>query len=186
MSSNGGASFEIWSLELKACQLQPNGMPCVKTGRGTINRLPAGRPFPSITIERRRVESQPGNDGERVTLTRIDGDPFARTPLAVTAKLGGTHGRGDQTSRAQNIGNCAGTIVGVILERFVTAAIAIPLVAKLVPGPDRAFYRKRSILRRGRFSESKTREVTRHNRSGRRKEIGNCRWNDQYQNRDNR
>jgi len=39
-------------------------------------------------IERRRVESQPGNHGERVTLARVDGDPFARAAFAVPAKLG--------------------------------------------------------------------------------------------------
>ena len=164
---------------------QPNGMPRVKTVRGTINRLPAGRPFAAMAIEWRRVESQPGNDGERVTLARINRDPFAETALAVAAKLCRTHRRADQTSRAQHVGDCAGTIVTVIVKRFVTAAVPVSFMAKLVGGPDRPFYRKRRILRRGRFPESKTPNVTRYNRSGRREKIGNCRWNDHCQNRDN-
>jgi len=173
-------------LGLGASQLQPNGMPCIETARRTINRLPAGRPFAAIAIEWRRVESQPGNDGKRVTLAGIDRDPFARAPLAVAAKLCRTHRRSDQTSCAQHIGNCAGTIISMIAKRFVTAAIAIPLVAKLVSGPNRALYRKRRILRGGSFPESKTRRFTRNKRSGRRKKIGNCRWSDHCQNRDNR
>ena len=40
-------------------------------------------------------------------------------------------------------------------------------MAKLVGRPDRAFYRKRRILRRGGFPESKTRRFTRNDRSGR-------------------
>lgn len=167
-------------------QSQSNRMPRVKTARRTVNRLPAGRPFAAIAIEWRRVESQPGNDGERVTFARIDRDPFSRAPFAVAAKLRRTDRRGDQTSRAQHVGDCAGTIVSMIVKRFVTAAVAIPLVAKLVPGPNRALYRKRRILRGGSFSESKTRRFTRNDRSGRRKKIGNCRWNDYCQNRDNR
>ena len=156
---------------------QPNGMSRVKTARRTINGLPARRPFAAIAIEWCRVESQPGNDGERVTLARIDRDPFARAPFAVAAKPCRTHRRGDQTSRAQHVGDCAGTIVTVIVKRFVTAAVPVSFMSKLVGSPDRPFYRKRCILRRGSFPESKTRRFTRNERSGGRKKIGNCRWN---------
>ena len=68
--------------------LQPNGMSCVKTARRPINNLPAGRPFAGVTIVWRRVESQPGNHSERVTLARVNRDPLARAALAVAAKLG--------------------------------------------------------------------------------------------------
>jgi len=68
--------------------LQPNGMSCVKTARWPINSLPAGRPFAGVTIVWRRVESQPGNHSERVTLARVNRDPLARAALAVAAKLG--------------------------------------------------------------------------------------------------
>ena len=108
-------------------------------------------------IEWRRVEPQPCNDGERVTLARINRDPFARAPLAIAAKLCRTHRRGDQTSRAQHVGDCAGTIVTVIIKRFVAATVPVSFMAKLVRGPDRPFYWERRILRRGRFPESKTR-----------------------------
>jgi len=63
-------------------------MPGVETARWPINGLPARRPFAGVTIERRRIESQPGNHSERVTLARVDRDPLARATLAVAAKLG--------------------------------------------------------------------------------------------------
>ena len=91
-------------------------MPGVKTARRTINRLPARRPFAAIAIEWRGVESQPGYDGERMTLARINRDPFAGAALAVAAKLCRTDRRADQTSRAQHVGDCAGTIVTMILK----------------------------------------------------------------------
>ena len=68
--------------------LQPNGMPGIKPARWPINSLPAGRPFAGVMIAWRRVESQPGNHSERVTLARVNRDPLARAALAVTAKLG--------------------------------------------------------------------------------------------------
>ena len=63
-------------------------MPRVKTARRAINRLPARRPFAGVMIEWRGVEPQPGNNCERVTLARVDRDPFARAAFAVAAKLG--------------------------------------------------------------------------------------------------
>jgi len=67
---------------------QSDGMSCVKTAWWPIDRLPPRCPFASVPIEWRRIESQPGNDCERVTLARVDRDPFARTALTVAAKLG--------------------------------------------------------------------------------------------------
>ena len=68
--------------------LQPDWMPCVKTAWWPIDRLPARRPFAGVTIVRRRVEPQAGNNCERVTLACVDRDPFARPALTVAAKLG--------------------------------------------------------------------------------------------------
>jgi hypothetical protein len=67
---------------------QPDGMPRVKSAGWPINGLPARRPFAGVTIVWRGIESKSGNDGERVTLACVDGDPFARAALAVAAKLG--------------------------------------------------------------------------------------------------
>lgn len=67
---------------------QPDGMSCFKTARRPINSLPARRPFADVTIVWGRVEPQPGNDGEGVTLARVDGDPFAGPAVPVVAKLG--------------------------------------------------------------------------------------------------
>src|SRR5437879_7430444 len=68
--------------------LKADGMPRVKTARRPISGLPARGPFAGVTIVRRCIESQPGNNCKRVTLPRVDGDPFARAALAVAPKLG--------------------------------------------------------------------------------------------------
>ena len=70
-------------------------MPCIKTAGWSIDCLPAWRPFSGVTIVRRRVEPQAGNNCERVTLARVDRNPFAGTALAVAAKLGRAHRRAD-------------------------------------------------------------------------------------------
>ena len=67
---------------------QPDRMPGVEAARWAVSRVPTRRPFAGVTIEWRGVQAQPGNDCERVTLARVDGDPFARTALAIAAKLG--------------------------------------------------------------------------------------------------
>jgi hypothetical protein len=66
---------------------QANRMPGVKTARWPVNGLPARRPFAGVMIVRGRVESQPCNNREGVTVARVDGDPFARTARTVAAKL---------------------------------------------------------------------------------------------------
>ena len=63
-------------------------MPRVEAARWAVSRVPAWRPFAFVMIKWRGVEAQPCNDCERVTLARVDGDPFARAAFAVAAKLG--------------------------------------------------------------------------------------------------
>jgi len=67
---------------------QSHGMPCLKPAWWPIDRLPARGPFTGVVIKWRRVEPQPGNNCERVTLARVDREPFARAAFAVAAKLG--------------------------------------------------------------------------------------------------
>lgn len=71
-----------------AIRSQPDGMSRVKTARRSINSLPAWRPLAGIIIVRRGVESQPGDNGEGMTLARVNGDPFASAALSVAAELG--------------------------------------------------------------------------------------------------
>ena len=74
---------------LKSFRLQPDRMPGVEAAGWTVSRCTnVRRPFAGVAIEGRGVQAQTGNDGERVTLARVDCDPFARAALAVTAKLG--------------------------------------------------------------------------------------------------
>ena len=68
--------------------LQPDRMPGVEAIRWAVGRVPTRRPFTRVAIKRRGVQAQPCNNCECVTFARIDSDPFARTALAVAAKLG--------------------------------------------------------------------------------------------------
>ena len=149
-------------------------MPGIKAARRTKNRLPARRPFSGVTVVRCCIESQTGYHSERVTLPCVDGDPSAWAAITVAAKLCRTHRRSNQAGRAQYIRDRSGTIVGAIIERFVTATIPISLVPKLIGCPDRAFYCEWRILWRRCFAEAKTRGLSRHNRSRVWKKIAYC------------
>jgi len=96
--------------------LQPDRMPCIEAARWPISGVPTRRPFAGVTIEWRGIEPQPGNDCERMTLARVDRDPFTGSALAVAAELGRTHRRADQTRRPQRIGDRSRTIVAMIIE----------------------------------------------------------------------
>ena len=68
--------------------LEPDGMSRIKAAGWAVNRVPTRCPLACVMIKWRRVEPQPGNDCERVTLARVDGDPFAGAAFAVAAKFG--------------------------------------------------------------------------------------------------
>ena len=59
----------------------------VEPTRRTINRLPARCPFSGVTVVWRCIESQAGNHSERVTFSRVDGDPFVGAAVTVAAEL---------------------------------------------------------------------------------------------------
>jgi hypothetical protein len=163
-----------WSLNLgiSSFRLQADGMPRIEATRRSVSRIPARRPFAPIAIVRRGVEPDPGNDCKSVTLARVDRDPFASAGLAVAAKLGRTHWRADQASCAEHVGDCAGTIVSVIIKRFVAAAEPVPFVAKLIGRPDGAFHRERRTLWRSRAAKMKPGDFARSDRPFCRKKIG--------------
>jgi hypothetical protein len=71
--------------------LQPNRMPGIESARRAVRRIPTRRPFAGVIIEWGGVEAQPGNDGKRVALARVDCDPFACAAFAVATKLGRAH-----------------------------------------------------------------------------------------------
>ena len=95
---------------------QPDRMPGIEAAGWAVCRVPTRRPFAGVVIKWRGVQAQPCNNCECVTLARVDGDPFARTALAVAAKLRRTHRRVNQTSCGQDVGDRAGTIVTVVLK----------------------------------------------------------------------
>ena len=68
--------------------LQPDRMPCIEAAGWAVSRVPTRCPFTGVVIKWRRVQPQPGNHGKRVAFARVDRDPFARTAVAVAAKLG--------------------------------------------------------------------------------------------------
>ena len=150
-------------------------MPWVKPVRRSVDRLPARRPFAAIPIVWSCVEAQPGDHCERMTLARVNRDPFSGAGFAITAKLGGADWGAEQTRRTQNIRNGSGTIVSMIIKGFVAAAVSVLFVAKLISSPDRAFYWSRCILWRGGCPESKARYFARSDGAFGRKQIGRCR-----------
>ena len=91
-------------------------MPGVEAIRWPVSRVPTRGPFAGVVIKWRGVQAQPRDDCERVSLPRVDGDPFARAAFAVAAKLRRTHRRVNQTSRGQDVGDRSGTIVTVVLK----------------------------------------------------------------------
>jgi len=159
-------------------------MTCYETARRSICGLPAWRPATGIIIVRGGIESQPGNDGKRVALTCIDGDPFASAASAIMAQVPWAHRRRDQTSCAEYIRNGSGTIVTAVIKRPMTATIAIRLPAKLICGPNCALYCHRRFFRRSCLtSRVNARLFTSDNWSRSRKNVGDCRWNNQRKNR---
>ena len=68
--------------------LQPDRMPCIEAAGWAVSRVPTRCPFTGVVIKWRRVQPEPGNHRKRVALARVDRDPFARTAVAVAAKLG--------------------------------------------------------------------------------------------------
>jgi hypothetical protein len=156
-------------------RLQPYWVSRYETARRTIGGLPTWCPATGVIIVGRCIESQPGNDGESVTLTCIDGDPFATAAATVFAELSRAHRRTDQPRCAEHIRDRAGTIV--------TAAIAIRLRAKLICGPNCSLYRYRRFFRRSCLtSRANARLFTYDNWSRRRKNVGDCQWNNQHKN----
>ena len=103
-------------------------------------------PSDRYNYRRGSIESQPCNDGKSVTLTCIDGDPFAPAASTVFAELGRAHRRRDQTRCPEHIRNSAGTIVTDIIKRPVTATIAVRLRAKLICSPNCSLNRYRRFF----------------------------------------
>jgi len=127
-------------------------MPRFETCRHARSELPGW--FPTFTPGNigRRVESKAGYDGESVTITRVDRDPFAMTTLAEAAKIRRTHRRLDQSSPTERVRNRAGAIVSAVDKRSMTAAITIWLGTKLIRGPDGALHDEGRSLGRGRLT----------------------------------
>ena len=67
---------------------QADRMPCIEAAGWAISSVPTRCPFTGVVIKWRRIEPQPGDHGKRMTLARVDRDPFARAAFTVPAKLG--------------------------------------------------------------------------------------------------
>jgi len=60
----------------------------IKAAEWAVDGVPTRCPLAGVMIEWRCVESESGNNCKRVTLVRVDGDPFAGAAFAVAAKFG--------------------------------------------------------------------------------------------------
>src|SRR4051812_44539997 len=117
-------------------------MPRLEATRRPRTRLPARRPVivAPHRVPGRRVESQPGDHREGVTVPRVDRDPFTLAVRAEPPEIRRAHRRRDQPGGAERVGDGARAIVTRVSERTMTAAVAIRFRAELVRGPDGAFH----------------------------------------------
>src|SRR6202035_3489996 len=99
-----------------------------KTVRRAISQLPSGRPFLFAGNIRCRVESQSCDNRKGVPVPGVNRDPLSAASLPKRPKFSRTERRLDQTCASQSERDRAGTIVGVIGKRFVSAAVAVGLV----------------------------------------------------------
>jgi len=134
----------MFDLAARRGDLQPDGMSRFESGRrNTFTRLPTGRPLVMRSQIRRRVQTQTGNDRVRVTVARVNRDPFAAATFTVIAKFRRTDRRSEQTGGTQRVGNCSRTIIAAIGERFVASAKNVGFAKQLIGRPDRAFHGER-------------------------------------------
>src|SRR6185295_8991337 len=115
-------------------------MPSFEPERLAKRGLPPRRPPFLSRDEWGRVQPQTGNHREGVTIACIDRDPFAAPSLTIFSKFGRAHRRFDYSGATERIRNGAGTIVGGIMEGFVTAAVAIRFGMQLIRSPDGALH----------------------------------------------
>jgi len=140
--------------------------------RHPVSRLPTRGPAARRIIQRSRIQPQTRDHRERMTVPRINGDPFSATAVSVAAKFLGHHWDADKARAPQRVRDRAGTIVAAVMESPVPAAIAIRFGAQLIRGPDRAFHRDGGVRRSERHAAFEARLVSRHGRTGRRERTG--------------
>src|SRR4051812_6376931 len=117
-------------------------MPRFEAARLARSGLPAWRPvmIAAHGVVWRRVQPQTGNQRKRVTVPRIDRDPFALTARAEAAEIRGAHRRGNDPSAAERIRDGAGTIVRAVLKGTMAAPVTVRFAAQLVARPNRALH----------------------------------------------
>ena len=119
--------------------------------RLAITPTPARRPVAiwSGFVPLGCIQTQSGDDGKGMTVTRINSDPFSFACSAKGSEFVGTNRLSHQSGSGQDIRDCSRTIVASVEKFLVTAAITIWFPAKLVPRPDCCVSPPRCIRRRG-------------------------------------
>ena len=161
--------------------LQSSRMSRVEAERHARRRLPTRRPTLAPCYKRSGVQTKARNNRKGVTVPCVNGYPFAATALAEAPEIGRAHGRSNQSGRAKCIGNCPRTIVGLVGERSVAAAVTIRFGVELIRGPDCTFHCERRILRRSGLTAVQARRTSGHGWPGGRKRRGEGRWNQRRQ-----
>ena len=147
-------------------------MPRFEAFRHPLRRLPPRRPATRWIMGRSGVESEPGDNSERVAVPGVNRNPFARAPTAKGPEFLRAHRNGHEPRPGQRIGNSPGTIVGAVMKCLMPASVAIRFGAELVCGPDGAFHGSRGVHRRERLAIAQKRGVARRRRTGRREGAG--------------
>src|ERR1051325_2139009 len=112
-------------------------------------------------MRRSRVESEPGNDSEGVSIARVNRDPLSASAAAVGAKLFRAHRHSDKSRARERVGDRARAIVGGVVKALVPAAESIRFGAELVRSSDCTLYGQGGIHGCQRAVAAQKREVAR-------------------------
>ena len=147
-------------------------MACFETRGPSFGGLPARGPAARRIMRRSRIEPKSSDDGEGVTIPRVNRDPLSRTAASVNAEFLRAEWNPYQAGTREGVGNRPRAVVGAVVKCFVTATVSIRFGAQLIRRPDGALHRKRCVRRCQGQTAAESRLVSRSRGSGRRKRTG--------------
>ena len=145
-------------------QLAPASLQTARMAQdGAIGGSAPCRPMrASRTVSPAGVEAQTGDGEEDVIVARVDGDPLARTRLAVVAKAFRRHRSVDAARGTQQARRCTGTVVAVVERMRVAAAPHVGKSRDAIARGDRGPHALGRGRRRDRVAVAQNSRLTRH------------------------
>src|SRR6187401_2467360 len=143
--------------------LHPRRVPGNEALRTTIIAPPAW-PFVAPTAPG-GVEADAADDGKRVTIFGVDGDPVAGSGFAEVFEPFGSRGLVEHAGVVQKKRNRARAIVSAIVKCAVSPTPNVRTPNEVVAGPDGFLHSQRGIRRRVAFSAADDGLVALHHRA---------------------